>query len=73
MMQPRKSGYAISTPVRHEAKEIVQKEVVVYKSSTRFNVIHEQRLAPNGRRGGIGADLESVVANRCQPVNPIEQ
>ena len=73
MMQPRKSGYAISTPARHEAKEIVQKEVVVYKSSTRFNAIHEQRLAPNGKRGGISADLESVVANRCQPVNPIEQ
>jgi hypothetical protein len=34
MMQLIKSGSAISTPVWREAKEIVQKEVVVYK---RFN------------------------------------
>ena len=73
MMQLRKSGRAFSKPARREAKEIVQKEVVVYKSSTRFNAIHERRLAPNGKRGGIGADLESMVANRCQPVNPIER
>jgi hypothetical protein len=36
MMQLRKSGRAISTPVRREAKEIVQKEVVVYKKFNPF-------------------------------------
>ncbi len=61
MRTPRKSGSAISAPARREGKEIVQKEVMVYK---KFNPFQRNPMSSGWHRMGDEAALALTSRGR---------